>query len=78
MSESPEVDLAARLLEEEIEDNNKHSYDDAAEERHQRRLRAMRALGDAERTGWRLYSITVTAIIILVAACVLFGLTSIK
>lgn len=67
---------AERLLEAELEDNAKHPYDDAAEERHQRRLRAMRALGVAERTGYRLYYIDIAAVIVIIAAVVIMALGS--
>lgn len=60
---------AERLLEAEIADaKSGGAYDFAAEQRHQRRLRAMRALGEAETWGWRLYFIAIASIVVLVAA----------
>jgi len=66
---------AEQLLEAEIADA-KQPYDDEAEERHQRRLRAMRALGDAERVGYRLYYISIAAVVIILAAVVIMALSS--
>jgi hypothetical protein len=66
---------AEQLLDAEIADS-KGPYDDAAEERHQRRLRAMRALGAAERTGWRLYYISIAAVVIIIVACLILALSA--
>jgi hypothetical protein len=68
-------DPASKIIESAARDQP-DVYDDAAEERHQRRMRAMRALGDAERDGARIYIFGIWAVVIIVAAVLIMALSA--